>query len=175
MARSQPTGSRCGTSGGIAVNWNDGSIPDCSIRPLNQFGDARGWLTELFRQDEMPLEHHPVMAYLSLTLPGAARGPHEHRQQADLFVFFDGAFRLYLWDARAGSATYGWRQVEDVGADRPCAVVVPAGIIHAYRNCGARRAIMINCPNQLYRGEGRSEPVDEIRHEDGSPYILNMD
>ena len=157
------------------MEWIDTPIPDCSVKPLNCIEDARGWLAELFRKDEMPPEYHPVMAYLSLTRAGVTRGPHEHRHQSDFFVFFDGVFRLYLWDARPGSATLGYRQVEDVGADRRCAVVVPAGIIHAYRNLGDCGALLINCPNQLYGGEDRLEPVDEIRHEDGSPYILHMD
>ena len=156
------------------MEWTDARIQDCVVMPLSRHEDARGWLTELFRQDELATPHHPVMAYLSMTLPGVARGPHEHREQADLFMFFDGAIRLYLWDARPDSPTVGIRQVENLGSDRPCSVIVPAGVIHAYRNCGDRAALLINCPNRLYAGAGRSEPVDEIRHEEGSPFLLQM-
>ena len=41
---------------------------------LRGFHDARGWLCELFRHDELPAEFHPVMAYISETEPGVARG-----------------------------------------------------------------------------------------------------
>jgi len=34
---------------------------------------------------------------------------------------------------------------------------------------------VINCPNRLYAGEGRREPVDEIRHEDDANTIFRMD
>lgn len=114
------------------------------------------------------------MGYVSLTYPGVTRGPHEHREQTDLFVFFSGAFRLFLWDHRADSPTCGHRQIENLGADRPCTVIVPPGVIHAYRNVGATDAIIINCPNRLYAGSGKADPVDEIRHEDGSDLVLTM-
>ena len=52
---------------------------------LRYFNDARGWLTEVYRNDELGVR--PVMAYVSMTHPGVARGPHEHREQADVFVF----------------------------------------------------------------------------------------
>lgn len=114
------------------------------------------------------------MGYVSLTHPGVTRGPHEHREQTDLFVFFSGAFRLFLWDHRADSPTCGHRQVENLGAECPCTVIVPPGVIHAYRNIGASDAIIINCPNRLYAGSGKADPVDEIRHEEGSDLVLTM-
>src|SRR4051812_28400874 len=72
------------------------------IRPLKRYQDARGWLTELFRDDELPDEFRPVMSYLSVTHAGVARGPHEHVDQTDGFAFIDGSYRLYLWDNREG-------------------------------------------------------------------------
>jgi dTDP-4-dehydrorhamnose 3,5-epimerase-like enzyme len=56
------------------------------VRDIRKFEDDRGWLTELFRHDELAPEFFPVMAYISSTLPGVTRGPHEHVDQADLFV-----------------------------------------------------------------------------------------
>jgi len=48
------------------------------------------------------------MSYISQTEPGIIRGPHEHKDQADLFCFIGpSTFRLYLWDARKGSPTFG--------------------------------------------------------------------
>jgi dTDP-4-dehydrorhamnose 3,5-epimerase len=53
-------------------------------------------------------------------------------------------------------------------------VLIPPGIVHAYRNVGDKPGVVINCPNQLYRGAGRTDPVDEIRHEDDphSPFQI---
>ncbi len=156
------------------VAWKDAAIDGCALRPLKKFSDERGWLAEFFREDELPAALHPAMGYLSLTHPGVARGPHEHVDQTDLFVFFSGTFRLYLWDAREGSATQGHRQMVELGEATPAIVLVPPGVVHAYRNVGDADALIINCPNRLYAGEGKQEPVDEIRHEDhpDSPFVM---
>ena len=157
------------------MTWKDAPIDGCPITPLKKFTDTRGWLAEFFRHDELAPGLHPVMGYISLTHPGVARGPHEHRDQTDLFVFFNGTFRLFLWDARPGSPTYGHRQVVDLGEANPAVAIVPPGVVHAYRNVGERDAIIINCPNRLYAGEGKNEPVDEIRHEDHADSLFVME
>lgn len=147
------------------MTWTDGPIEGCPIRPLAPYRDARGWLAEIFRADELAPALHPAMAYLSLTHPGVVRGPHEHRDQTDLFVFFHGRFRLYLWDARQASPTRGHRHVAELGEADPAVVVVPPGVVHAYRNVGPADGLIFNAPNRLYAGEGKREAVDEIRHE----------
>lgn len=164
---------------------NDGpapSSPPCDpidgvvVRPLLRHTDARGWLVELFREDELPPECRPAMAYVSQTLPGVARGPHEHRDQTDAFAFIGpGDFTLYLWDARRESRTFGRRQTLVVGESNRALVLIPPGVVHAYRNTSGVPGLVFNCPNRLYAGRGRREPVDEIRHEDrpGSPYQLD--
>ena len=155
--------------------WNPGTVPDCLVRPLPRYEDSRGWLSEIFRHDELETEFHPMMAYVSLTRAGIARGPHEHLHQTDLFAFLDGAFRIYLWDDRNDSPSYGIRQVLDTGAADPMTVLVPPGVIHAYRNTGKSDAFVINCPNQLYAGQNKSHPVDEIRWEDRTDHHLVLD
>ena len=45
-------------------------------------------------------------------------------------------------------------------------VIVPKGVVHQDRNVGSRDGLVINCPNRLYAGWERRDPVDEIRHED---------
>ena len=157
------------------MTWKDAPVFDCPIKPLTSYVDERGWLAEVFRADELAQEQHPVMGYISLTHPGVTRGPHEHREQSDLFVFFSGAFHLYLWDNRSQSPTYGHRQVEELGASNPAVVIVPPGVIHAYRNIGSQDAVIVNCPNRLYAGRGKRHPVDEIRHEDQSDLLFVMD
>jgi dTDP-4-dehydrorhamnose 3,5-epimerase len=156
--------------------FTEGPIDGLIVRPLARFEDARGWLVELFRHDELPPELRPAMAYVSETLPGASRGPHEHREQADCFAFVGpGDFRLYLWDDRPGSPTRGNRQTLSVGESSRQLVVVPAGVVHAYKNVSQRPGLVFNAPNRLYKGHRRKEPVDEIRHEDRpqSPFVLD--
>ncbi len=140
------------------------TLPGVIIKSLKRYTDSRGWLIELFRQDELPEGFEPIMGYISLTHPGVARGPHEHRHQADGFAFISGTFEITLWENRPGRERA--RQVLRAGEDNPIFLVVPPGIVHAYRNVGTQDAFVLNFPNRLYAGWGRAEPVDEIRHEE---------
>ena len=157
------------------MQFRDGPIDGVIWKPLTFWKDQRGWLCELFRHDELPEKFHPVMSYISMTEVGIARGPHEHVDQADTFCFIGPSnFKVYLWDNRPASLTFGNREIKVVGQDAPFALVVPAGVVHAYQNVGQIQGIVFNAPNRLYKGPGKKEPVDEIRHEDqdSSPFRL---
>jgi len=150
-------------------------IPGVIIKDLKRFTDQRGWLIELFREDELDSANHPVMAYVSLTHPGIARGPHEHVDQADCFCFIGpSTFRLHLWDNRKDSPAYGQKFELDAGEDAPRMVIVPHGVVHGYKNIGTVDGIVYNAANRLFMGPGRKEPVDEIRHESdpNSPFKI---
>ena len=156
--------------------FRQGDIEGVRLEPLERFEDERGWLVQVFRQDELATELMPAMGYLSQTLPGVARGPHEHGVQTDMFAFLGpGDFKLYCWDTRADSPTFGNRATWIVGQSCPQSVVVPPGVVHAYKNISPVPALVVNCPNRLYCGPGRTGPVDEIRHEDRAdcPYVLD--
>ena len=140
------------------------NIPGVVIKPVRRYNDDRGWLMELFRDDELPTNFTPAMGYVSLTKPGVARGPHEHASQTDGFVFLNGSYELYLWENRPGFDDA--HEVHEVGEANPVVAFVPPGVVHAYRNVGKEEAFVLNFPDKLYAGWGRSEPVDEIRHED---------
>jgi dTDP-4-dehydrorhamnose 3,5-epimerase len=155
--------------------FRDGEIQGVVIRKLVKYYDSRGWLTELFRRDELDDEFFPAMTYISSTAPGVTRGPHEHWEQADFFCFLGPSnFKLRLWDNRKDSETFGCRSTLVVGQDNPTAVLIPAGVVHGYQNVGDVEGIVINCPNRLYRGEGRKDEIDEIRHEDDGETIFSM-
>jgi dTDP-4-dehydrorhamnose 3,5-epimerase len=146
--------------------FKNGTIQDVNVRNLAKFVDDRGWLTELFRQDEIPPEFLPAMGYVSMTAPGVTRGPHEHADQADCFAFIGPSnFKLFLWDNRKSSPTFMIRQIVFAGEDAPRSIIIPKGIVHAYRNIGERQGMVLNFPNRLYAGKGKKDPVDEIRHE----------
>ncbi|HSB31719.1 MAG TPA: dTDP-4-dehydrorhamnose 3,5-epimerase family protein [Candidatus Sulfobium mesophilum] len=140
------------------------------IKELNVFTDERGWLTELFRNDET--DFRPVMSYVSLTKPGISRGPHEHMDQSDFFCFL-GNFRLYLWDNRKGSVSFGEKFVLDTGG-KPVTAIVPPGVVHAYKNMGPAEGLVLNLPDRLFRGQGKKDPVDEVRYENDpdSPFRI---
>ena len=144
--------------------FKDGEIEGVVIKKLESYSDNRGWLMELFRKDDPELVSgfEPLMSYISVTHPDVTRGPHEHKEQTDYFCFL-GKFSLFLWDNRVGSPTYNNRKVIE-NADR-LIVIVPPGIVHAYKNIGGEDAMVLNFPDRLYAGWGKKEKVDEIRYE----------
>ncbi len=152
------------------------SIDDVVVREIRRHQDSRGWLSELFRQDELEQEFYPVMSYISMTHPGVARGPHEHVDQADLFCFLGpSTFRIYLWDNREDSKTNQKHDRFEAGEENPLMVLVPKGVVHAYKNVGKTEGMVLNCPNRLYAGHDGKEPVDEIRHEDDADGPFQLD
>jgi dTDP-4-dehydrorhamnose 3,5-epimerase len=156
--------------------YKPGKIHDVVVRPLTKFLDDRGWLSELFRLDELDDLMTPAMSYLSMTKPGVARGPHEHVDQTDYFCFLGPSnFKIYLWDARPDSPTFGIGQSFYAGLDAPRMVIVPPGVVHAYKNVGIENGLVFNAPDRLYAGEGKKSPVDEVRHEEveDSPFLLD--
>ena len=166
------------------MNMTNGGFEELPIRGaylryLERHEDTRGRLIETFRSDWLtPGEQAsllPVMSYLSWTRPDAVRGPHEHREQTDYFAFAGPSnFRVVLWDNRNQSETKGRRLEYVLGEDRPAALIVPPGVVHAYKNVGAVDGLVLNLPNRLFAGENRREPVDEVRHEDDplSPFQM---
>ncbi|MFH0856633.1 MAG: WxcM-like domain-containing protein [bacterium] len=168
---------------------NKNMINGVVIKQLNKFEDDRGWLAEIFRYDE--LNFKPAMSYVSITQPGKTRGPHEHKEQSDFFVFLGpGDFELYLWDNRSEKNAAGQIAGRDalqcvstiaehvkitVGEKNPVAVIVPPGVVHGYKCISDHPAMCINLPDKLYRGEGKKEEVDEIRWEkmEDSPFKID--
>ena len=156
--------------------FQDGDIDGVVFDKLTRYKDQRGWLIELYREDEVAKDFHPVMGYMSMTHAGIARGPHEHRDQADLFCFLGpSTFKLYLWDNRTSSKTYQNRISVLLGEDDPQSVIIPPGVVHAYKNVGSDSGLVYNFPNQLFQGPNRSLTVDEIRHEDDPETIFVLD
>ncbi|MBU4339025.1 dTDP-4-dehydrorhamnose 3,5-epimerase family protein [Patescibacteria group bacterium] len=139
-------------------------IQDVIIKKLKKNEDARGWLAEIYRNDEF--EYTPAMSYVSATKPGVIRGPHEHKAQSDFFVFMGpGRFRLYLWDNRADSVSYKEKMELEGGEDNKIAVLVPPGVAHGYKCISDIDAWCVNLPNKLYAGVDKKGEVDEIRWE----------
>ncbi|MFA5318202.1 MAG: WxcM-like domain-containing protein [Patescibacteria group bacterium] len=138
------------------------------IKKLNKYNDERGWLCEIWRNDELK-DYNPAMAYVSITKPRVTRGPHEHKEQSDCFIFIGpGEFELHLWDKQ------GAHEVIKAGESNPVLVVVPPGVVHGYKCVSDIDTLSINLPNELYKGENKQGEIDEIRWEDNpeSPYII---
>ncbi|MCP4705913.1 MAG: dTDP-4-dehydrorhamnose 3,5-epimerase [candidate division Zixibacteria bacterium] len=152
------------------------NIKGVEIRKLEKFSDERGWLCEFFRQDEIKDGKYPVMSYISATKPGVSRGPHEHRFQTD-YICFPGQsiFKVFLWDNRADSGTFGDSFIFEVKENSPTMIIIPPGVVHAYKNIGEIEGMILNAPDRLYAGVNHEEPVDEIRYEEQSDNKFKID
>ena len=90
-----------------------GVIQGVQVRPLKKHRDDRGWLMELFRADEIDSDMMPAMSYVSETLPGVTRGPHEHVKQTDYFCFLGpSTFRLAQGSGWSMVSSEQYRRVE---------------------------------------------------------------
>ena len=128
-------------------------------KPIKKFLDERGWLAEVFREDQLGGIPRPAMSYISVTVPGIARGPHEHVHQTDYFCFLGPSnFKIALWDNRKDSSTFGETMTLFAGADNPMMVIVPPGVVHGYKNIGEETGMVVNFPDKLYRGVNYKEP-----------------
>ena len=158
------------------MKFKSGDIDGVIIKPLTKCNDPRGWLCEMFRQDELHEKFYPVMSYISVTHPNVARGPHEHVDQTDIFGFIGpSTFKVYMWDNRKNSPTYGFRKVVHAGEEEPKFVLIPPGVVHAYRNVGGVLGTVANFPHRLYAGKEKKEKVDEIRHESDTQSLYRID
>ena len=141
--------------------FSNGSIDGVIIKEFLKHNDSRGWLAEMFREDD-PGDYRPAMGYISVTHAGITRGPHEHIEQTDYFCFL-GDFTLYLWDNREDSLTYRNKMVIENSGGK--IVIVPPRVVHAYKNSGTADGMVLNFPDRLFAGQHKKEKVDEVRYE----------
>ena len=150
-------------------------ITDIVFVELQKFSDQRGWLTELHRKDELSKNLNPEMSYISMTFPKIVRGPHEHKKQIDYMIFTGGStFKIFLWDMRLKSKSYKSKQILIAKENKIFKLIVPAGVVHAYKNIGLKNGFVINLPNKLYKGKNKKSVSDEIRHENDSQSIFKI-
>lgn len=159
------------------MDWVKEPIDGVIVKKLVKYVDDRGFLTETFRLDNLPEGLRPAMSYVSYTEPGVCRGPHEHKEQTDVFAFIGpGNFLIRLWDQREESCTYGCFMEFYAGQDNPLSVVIPPRVVHGYKNVSRlERGMVLNYPDRLFMGWGKEEVIDEIRHEDEEASIFSME
>ena len=151
------------------------NIKGILIQELEKYADQRGWLSEFFRQDELEQSQWPQMGYVSMTEPGMSRGPHEHLNQTDIFVFLGlSEFELYLWDNRPESVSFQQKDIVKIPKGKLVRIIIPPGIVHGYKNIGCHQGVIVNAPNKLYKGKGELGEIDEIRYEQNpdSPFKI---
>jgi dTDP-4-dehydrorhamnose 3,5-epimerase len=59
--------------------FRNGTIQGVVVCDIPKHVDERGWLSEVFRTDELDPSCIPVMGYVSMTAPEVVRGTLPHR------------------------------------------------------------------------------------------------
>jgi len=105
-------------------------LPDgVSVRALDMHPDARGRLTEIFRQ-EWDTGVDPLQWNLLHSHANVMRGMNVHLKHDDYYVLASGRLTLGLYDLRRSSPTYGLSATMELSSDALAAIVVPIGVLH---------------------------------------------
>ena len=138
------------------------------IKDLKVIPDERGWLMEIFHNDD-PFFQKFGQLYMTVAYPGVVKGWHYHKQQTDHFCCVKGMLKVVLYDDREGSPTRGEVNEFFIGEKRPQLIRIPAGVLHGMKGVGVEPALLINVPDQVY---DHADP-DEFRvhpHDNDVPY-----
>jgi dTDP-4-dehydrorhamnose 3,5-epimerase len=146
-------------------------IDGVRVRPAKVQSDERGSLTEIYNQAWSFTDDPLVYVYETTIRVGVVKGWVVHYEQDDRLFFDQGAVKVVLYDARAGSATYGSINELFFGSANRALLRVPAGVVHAVANIGESEVRFVNLPTRPYRHERPDKarlPIDT----DAIPYRL---
>jgi len=128
--------------------------PGTRLRSLTAHGDRRGWLVEAFRAEWEP-DVAGAQVNVSSSAPGVLRGSHVHGRHTDYFVLASGAATVGLKDLRRASPAFGRTWLVGLEAQRPEALIVPAGVLHGLYF--PVQSLLVSIESETY------DPTEEIR------------
>jgi dTDP-4-dehydrorhamnose 3,5-epimerase len=99
--------------------------------PLKTHADARGSLTEIFR-DEWCEGFHPCQWNVTFSHANVLRGVHVHYKHSDYLVLLQGRISVGLHDARSGSQSYRTSCVTEIESNEMSVLRIPAGMMHGF-------------------------------------------
>lgn len=102
-----------------------------SLLQLASHDDARGSLTEVFRQSWVQ-SLKPVQWNYVRSAAGVLRGVHAHFRHTDYLVVLEGAALIGLKDLRHGSSTRGCADLVELGGRELRSLVIPPGVAHGF-------------------------------------------
>lgn len=100
-----------------------------TLIPRKLIADERGWFVKTLDGGEAGLPGHVGEVYLTMALPGQARGNHYHPQCDEWFTIVAGKALLLLGDPLSDE-----RAEIALDAAEPVTVHVPAGVAHVFVN-----------------------------------------
>ena len=97
--------------------------------PRRLIADERGWFLKVIDGGEEGLPGAVGEVYLTMAVPGQARGNHYHPDCAEWFTIVEGRAELLVADPQTGERA-SWK----LDAANPQTVFMPAGLAHVFVN-----------------------------------------
>ena len=104
-------------------------IDQVRFLPRRLIADQRGWFLKVLDGGEKDLPGNVGEVYLTMAVPGQARGNHYHPACAEWFTIVEGRARLLVADPVSGD-----RGEWALDSENPQTVYMPAGLAHVFVN-----------------------------------------
>ena len=104
-------------------------IDQVRFLPRRLIADERGWFLKVLDGGEEGLPGRVGEVYLTMAVPGQARGNHYHPLCAEWFTIVQGRALLMVADPVSGERAEWW-----LDAAEPQTVFMPAGLAHVFVN-----------------------------------------
>jgi dTDP-4-dehydrorhamnose 3,5-epimerase len=128
-------------------------IEGVKVRYQRSVEDARGEITEVYRESWGLVEAPLVYVYQASVRPGVTKGWVVHERQDDRMFHVMGTTHWALYDDRPGSSTRGLLNEFVFSEKNRALLVIPRGVFHAVRNIGITDAVFVNMPTRPYDHE----------------------
>jgi dTDP-4-dehydrorhamnose 3,5-epimerase len=128
-------------------------IDGVAVHEVRPVMTGYGHLTEMLRSEWLGGAEKIGQIFTSTLMPGRISAWHAHGETTDRLFVATGLMRVALYDARAGSPTFGLVNEIRLGAIRPALVIVPPRVWHGIQNIGAEPSVLINAVDVAYEYE----------------------
>lgn len=124
------------------------------IIPRRLIKDERGWFFKAITGTEENIPSHTGEVYLTMGIPGQAKGGHYHPKAVEWFTVIEGEALLKLEDIETHEKMEIPMKLEDAKS-----VYVPHNVAHIFENMGSSNFIVLAYTDKLY------DPADTIKFE----------
>lgn len=128
-------------------------IDQVRFLPRRLIADQRGWFLKVLDGGEEDLPGAVGEVYLTMAVPGQARGNHYHPACAEWFTIVEGSAQLLVADPVSGE-----RAEWTLDSSTPQTVYMPAGLAHVFVNpADAQRNFLL-----IAYAANRYDPADTV-------------
>ena len=129
-------------------------IDKVRIIPRRLIADDRGWFLKAITGTEEDIPSHTGEVYLTMGMPGQAKGGHYHPEAVEWFTIIEGSAILKLEDMESHE-----RRDIEMPFEKAQTVFIPNGVAHIVVNNSDKNFILLAYTDKLY------DPADTISYQ----------